>query len=392
MRIAGDRWPAYAELWRARSLDAVLLTTAESIQHATGVHIYTQELIPERPVAAVLGGGGTELVVWEWEHHQIAAQAPGLTLVGFPEFGSDPWAVVAAAVERVAGRRPHVLVEALCPAAAVEVLEAAGAAVVRDAGFEGLFSLRMRKDDAEVGLLSAAAGAADRALAAEVPAVTAARTERDVAWSIFDRFARAVPGLAQGSGICAGVASNMSNHHQASGDRLGGSPVRLGIQTRVDGYWMVLTRMGWLATDPPDPDFDDDYARYIEAWQAGTEQLRPGVRAGEVYATVRDRLASLGLSIRSQKVGHGTGLTFREPPVLRADDDTELRPGLVMAYDFAIRPESTRSGRFIHVEDRFLVSESGPVRLTDATDLTRPYQLGMPAAGPTSTALEEPQS
>jgi Xaa-Pro aminopeptidase len=391
MSIAEDRWPAYAELWRARGLDAVLLTTAESIQHATGVHIYTQELIPERPVAAVLGERGVELVVWEWEHHQIAAQAPGLRLAGFPEFGSDPWAAVATAVERVAGRRAHVLVEALCPAAAVEALRSAGAAVERDEGFDGLFSLRMRKADAEVTLLSAAATAADRALAAEVPSIAATRTERDVAWSIFDRFARAVPGLAQGSGICAGVAANMSNHHQASGDPIGGSPVRLGIAARVDGYWMVLTRMGWLDTDRADPAFDDDYARYIEAWQAGTERLRPGVRAGEVYATVRDRLAALGLAIRSQKVGHGTGLTFREPPVLRADDDTELRPGLVMAYDFAIRPESTRSGRFIHVEDRFLVSESGPVRLTDATDLARPYRLGVPAAGHTPTASKEPQ-
>jgi Xaa-Pro aminopeptidase len=379
MTLVDARRPRYEALLAARGLEAVLLTTPESVQHATGVRFYAQELIPERPVAAVVVRGRTELVCWEWEHHQVAAQAPGLPLVGFPEFGVDHWRVVAETVVRMAGSRPHVLVEALCPWAAVEALRAGNAAVERDEGFAGIFALRNPKDADEVVLLSSAARAADEAIRNEAALVTPERTERDVAQAIFARFASAVPALAQGSGMCSGIGHNLSNHHLASGDPVGRGVTRLGLQARVDGHWMVLTRMGLPASSSPDPAFDDDYARYIDAWQSGLERLRPGVAAGEAYAAVRDRLAALGLAIRSQKVGHATGLTFREPPVLRADDHTPLEPGTVLAFDFAIRPESTRSGRFIHVEDRVLVTEGAPRRLSDATDVSRPYRLGVGA-------------
>ena len=337
---ADRRRPAYEELARRRGADAWLLTSPEAVQHATGVHIYAQELIPERPVAAVIAGGATTLVCWQWEHHQIQQDAPGLALVGFPEFGQDPWDVVADTVTRNAGRRPHVLVEWTSPWAAVRALERANAAVELDEGFDGALSLRMRKDADEVRLLRDASRAADAAIAAEAPHVTPERTERDVAGVILAGFAAEAPELVQGSGICVGVDRNLANHHLASERPVGAGPTRLGLEARVGGYWMIILRMGWPASTPPDSDFDDDYARYIDAWTAGMERLRPGVTAGEVYATVRDRLAALGITIRSPKVGHGTGLTFREPPILRADDPTPLEPGMVFAYDFAIRPET----------------------------------------------------
>jgi len=150
----------------------------------------------------------------------------------------------------------------------------------------------------------------------------------------------------------------------------------------------LLTRMGWADVPGPADEtvaspaaaFTADYTAYIDAHTAGWRSMRPGSIAGEVYALVRDRLASNGLRLRSPKVGHGTGLSFRETPVLRADDPTPILAGSVFAFDYAVYQESTRSGAFVHVEDRILVTGDGPVRLSDITDTTRPYRIDLSAA------------
>src|SRR4029453_16723771 len=96
-----------------------------------------------------------------------------------------------------------------------------------------------------------------------------------------------------------------------------------------------------------------------------------------IYALVRDRLAENGLLLRSPKVGHGTGLSFREAPVLRADDPTPLPSASVYAFDYAVYQDSTRSGAFVHVEDRILVTADGPIRLSDVTDTSQPFTIDL---------------
>jgi hypothetical protein len=70
-----------------------------------------------------------------------------------------------------------------------------------------------------------------------------------------------------------------------------------------------------------------------------------------------------------------TGLSFRELPVLRDGDSTPVEAGTFLAFDFAIHPESARSGAFLHVEDRIVVTGDGPVRVSDAVDTRRPISL-----------------
>jgi Xaa-Pro aminopeptidase len=135
--------------------------------------------------------------------------------------------------------------------------------------------------------------------------------------------------------------------------------------------------MAWAGDGPAADDFAADYAAYIDAHAAGWQAMRPGVAAGDIYAFVRDRLTRNGLRLRSPKVGHGTGLSFREAPVLRADDPSPLPVGSVYAFDFAVHQDSTRSGAFVHVEDRILVTAEGPVRLSDVHDTRQPYTIDL---------------
>jgi Xaa-Pro aminopeptidase len=357
------------------------------VQHATGVRIYSQAIIPERPVAAVVGRDRTALAIWEWDARQVEMEQPELELATFPEFGRDPWATVAGLVASVASRGAGVVVEETCPAPAIAALESAGLVVIVDIGFDGFMAARSVKDADEIALATTAARAADRAIAGVAERPLGGLTERMVANAIAGAFREAMDGEVEAAGIIVGPVHLRATHHLASDEALTGGPIRLGLMARIDGMWSLLTRMGWAddgagrAQDAARAvDFAADYEAYIDAHTAGWRAMRPGVAAGDVYALVRERLTANGLRLRSPKVGHGTGLSFREAPVLRADDPTPLPAGSVYAFDYAVYQESTRSDAFIHVEDRILVTADGPVRLSDVTDTTIPYALDLSPA------------
>jgi Xaa-Pro aminopeptidase len=369
--------PRYRALLERTGAAAAVLASAPGVQHATGVRMYSQAIIPERPVVAVIGTDRTALAVWEWDAPQVEMEQPDLELATFPEFGASPWSTVAALVESVAAPGRRVVVEEACPAPAVRALEASGLDVVIDIGFEGFMAARSVKDDAEIELATRAANAADASIADLAARPLGGSTERAVANEIAAGFREQMSGDIEAAGIVVGSAHLRATHHLASDDPLMPGAVRLGLMARVDGMWSLLTRMGWAGDGASAADFAADYAAYIDAHTAGWQAMRPGVAAGEIYALVRDRLTRYGLRLRSPKVGHGTGLSFREAPVLRPDDTTPLPADSIYAFDFAVYQDSTRSGAFIHVEDRILLTANGPVRLSDVTDTQRPYTIDL---------------
>ena len=373
---AAARRPRYRELLERVGADAAVIASGPGVQHSTGVRIYSQAIIPERPVVAVVGRDRTALAIWEWDAPQVEMEQPELELATFPEFGASPWSRVAELAVSVAAPGGRVVIEETCPAPAVRALETAGVEVVIDIGFEGFMTARSVKDPAEVELATRAARVADGSIAAVAALPLAGRTERGVANEIAARFRDGMRGDIEAAGIVVGPAHLRSTHHLASDKPLTPGAIRLGLMARIDGIWSLLTRMGWAGDGGQSAaDFADDYAAYIDAHAAGWRSMRPGVAAGEIYALVRDRLTTNGLRLRSPKVGHGTGLSFREAPVLRADDPTPLPADSVYAFDYAVYQDSTRSGAFLHVEDRILVSADGPIRLSDVTDTSQPYNI-----------------
>lgn len=376
--IAVGRRPRYQELLERAGASAAIVTSGPGVQHATGVRIYSQAIIPERPVVAVLGRDRTALAIWEWDAPQVEMEQPELELATFPEFGASPWSRVAELAVSVAGSGGRVLVEETCPAPAVRALEVVGLDVIIDVGFEGFMAARSVKDAAEIGLATRAARVADESIAAVAALPLGGWTERAVANEIAARFRDRMSGDVEAAGIVVGPAHLRSTHHLASDEPLTPGAIRLGLMARIDGMWSLLTRMGWAGDGAQSAvDFADDYSAYIDAHAAGWRSMRPGVAAGEIYALVRDRLTQNGLRLRSPKVGHGTGLSFREAPVLRADDPTPLPADSVYAFDYAVYQDSTRSGAFVHVEDRILVTPDGPIRLSDVTDTSQQYTIDL---------------
>jgi Xaa-Pro aminopeptidase len=354
------RATAYAAALERAGADAFVLTSEPGVRHACGVALYTQRLIPQRPVVCICVPPRTPvLVCCELEEEQLRADHPGLELVTFREFGDDPWAKTA---EALAGCS-RVVVEDTLPTAWLTSLWA-GLAADLVVSYDVAVEPRMVKDDDEQRLLEEASEVAEDALAAGAALVQPGRTEREVASAIVRRFLdRLGERATELAGSCIAPQNNRAMHHVAGADVLPDrGPVRLGVVGRVDGYWILITRMLLLGKDAR---FVDAYRRYLDAYEETMATLRAGATGPELYDGCRRRVRGRGFALETLKIGHGTGLDFRERPWLSEYDETPLAPGMVLAYDYGID-----TGDYVlHLEDRVLVTSGPPRRLSSRWDL-----------------------
>jgi Xaa-Pro dipeptidase len=107
------------------------------------------------------------------------------------------------------------------------------------------------------------------------------------------------------------------------------------------------------------------YRRLREAERETIAAARPGVRACDLYATGKRALQQRGLSITSQAIGHGLGIGLHEFPVLQANENAEIKPGMVLNIEPAVKDSQ---GFLYHIEDLFVVTAGEPNILTTVMD------------------------
>jgi Xaa-Pro aminopeptidase len=131
--------------------------------------------------------------------------------------------------------------------------------------------------------------------------------------------------------------------------------VRVEMQASLDGYWSDAARM--LIMGDPSPDQAQAYENLVALREVAMRNIMPGVACNQVFQAVRmhaeERRVNL---IADLGVGHGVGVTPREPPYLIDGDDTALAPGMVLVIDpiiYGPQREIMRS------KDTVLVTQDG---------------------------------
>jgi Xaa-Pro aminopeptidase len=356
------RCERYATALESAGADAFVLTSEPALQHAVGVRLYSQRLIPQRPVACIVSPPARPICVCvEYEVGQLGLEAPDLELRPFGELSGDPWQLVADALQEFGARR--VLVEDTFLAAWLAALQERFAGDL-GVSYESSVAPRTLKDVQEIETIREASRGAEVALAQGAallrPGCSEADVARTIAISFFERFGDRA---GEVTGICTAPQNNRAMHHRAGPAAMPeNGPVRVGLVGRLDGYWVLLTRMLMLGEDER---FERAYARYADCYEENLASLRPGKPCSELYAAANARLAEAGMDLTSEKIGHGTGLDFRELPWVAAGDSSTLQPGTVLAYDYG----ADLDDYMLHVEDRVLVDSDGPHRLSDGWDL-----------------------
>ena len=236
---------------------------------------------------------------------------------------------------------------------------------------ELLAELRMRKDDAELAALRAAAEAADTAMTAvrELGSEAVGMTEAELAARIETELAaRIETELAAAGGAepsfepIVGSGPNGAMPHHTHGDRRieAGEPVVLDFGTRVDGYPSDQTRTIVFDGEPSDT-FRQIHDIVRRAQAAAIETIEPGVTAGDVDAAAREVIETAGYGEEFiHRTGHGVGLDVHEEPTIVGGSDRRLEPNMV----FSVEPGIYISDEFgVRIEDLVVVTNDGCERL-----------------------------
>jgi Xaa-Pro aminopeptidase len=357
-----DRFARATETAGERGLAGLLIGVGPELVYLTGYDAILSErltmlvVIPDQPAAIVVP-----------RLERAAAEAGLRTPVNIVTWGEtdDPHALVAGLVGS-----PDVRVAVSDRLWSAHLLRLQAA--VPDARFESatrvLRPLRIVKDADEIGLLTQAAHAADRVVAAIARGRLVGRTEADVAREVRDRLV--VEGHDQAEfAIVASGPNSASPHHEAS-DRVieRGEPIVLDIGGVLGGYASDITRTLWVTGGEPGRGPDKEFVRLFElvreATAEATSTVRPGIPCERLDAVARGIIAAGGYGPQFiHRLGHGIGLEGHEDPYLVAGNEEPLAVGAA----FSIEPGIYLEGRFgARIEDIVVCGEGGPIVLNEA--------------------------
>jgi Xaa-Pro aminopeptidase len=138
-----------------------------------------------------------------------------------------------------------------------------------------------------------------------------------------------------------------------------GDPVLLDFVPRLDGYWGDNCA-GYFVGEPA-PELKMIYTIVKGSLKAGAEAIRPGLKAEELDALVRNFIENAGYQPYPHHTGHGLGASYHEEPRIVPNHEIRLEPGMVLVLEPGIYLPGVGG---VRLEDAFLVTPDGCEVLT----------------------------
>jgi Xaa-Pro dipeptidase len=112
----------------------------------------------------------------------------------------------------------------------------------------------------------------------------------------------------------------------------------------------------------PSKEIESYFNAMYNAWKAGLETARPGIRCCDVNKASLDQIRDAGYEkYLRHRMGHGKGIQEHEPPWIEEGDMTILEPGMIISDEPGLYVPGV--GGFRH-SDTLLITEDGCRRLT----------------------------
>ena len=341
---------------RAAGLDVALAVSGANFTYVTDTQILSHEIIPERLCMVIVPCEGDPLPLVCFPEAKQTKQDSWIgDIHTYVEFKEDPIAVLAQLLTEFGHGSGRIGIESRFLAVTYQQRLAKALPQATLASADGAFDrARAIKTPVEIDILSAAARATETAIHEAFSAARPGDTEKQVADDVTARLLKA--GATSRWIVLAAGTNTTINHPYPSGKQLvAGETLRVDIGGVFDGYQSDVARTAVVgrASDAQ----QSLYQRLREIERETIAAARPGVRACDLYAICRKAYDKRGLKLSGAVVGHSIGVTLHEHPVLRAEDETELKPGML----FNVEPATIdQEGFLYHVEDLLLVTEGEP--------------------------------
>jgi Xaa-Pro aminopeptidase len=233
--------------------------------------------------------------------------------------------------------------------------------------------LRQIKDSAEIERMTAAAAAADAALAEVEPILFATVdepvTEADIRNELEYRMRlHGADDRSYDTIVASGPDHAARPHHEATRRTIvEGDTVIIDVGALVEGYHSDMTRS--YVIGEPSAEQREVYALVEASHAAGVAALRAGISARELDRVCRDVFDEAGrLDWYLHGTGHGVGLVIHESPFHSQASDEVIAAGNVVT----VEPGLYRVGfGGFRIEDLLVVTETGSQPLTHT--VPRPF-------------------
>jgi Xaa-Pro aminopeptidase len=345
---------------RDEDLDAVLITQPVNVSYLTGFSGDASCLIiGPRATLMVSDGRFTD---------QLADECPGLeTVIRQPTvtLGDATAAVLnKLGVKAVGYESGHLTV------AEFEALSRATPKLDWKPSADRVERLRMVKDASEIEQIRQAIRYAEKAFAMLRAMLRPDDTEKDLADNLEYFVRRAGAKCTAFASIVAVGPRAALPHAPPTRKRVHEAPLLL-VDWGADGafYKSDLTRVLFTNNNSPfpgsaglPPRCAEIYDVVLRAQQKAIAAVRPGTQAKEVDAAARGLITDAGYGdYFTHSIGHGIGMMIHEAPIMRANTETVLAPGMVVTIEPGIYLPGLAG---VRIEDDVLVTPDGCEVLT----------------------------
>lgn len=212
--------------------------------------------------------------------------------------------------------------------------------------------LKMVKSTEELKIIENGAVMVDKAFASCIEFVRPGLTWNDITCEVYRLLYQA------GSEDIGGYPLSRSNNTMGRGDIYNHYPE----PQAPGGYWMQFGRL--ISFGEPNKQWLTAWELNIKAQERGVEVLRPGNTGGDVMRAINEALKGTPYTGADRGSGHGVGLDIIERPFVALDDETVLRPGMVVAIHPVLAPPPPV---FEACADMYVVTEGKPRKLSKVT-------------------------
>ena len=352
----------FEDLLAESGLDALVASSLENVSYLSGARMVMQRLIPDR-LALLLwpGQGDPAIVLCKGEDVACRPDCWIEDMRSYTEFVTSPVDLLADIVaEKGLARGRLGLEKHSLPSAYVDRLRKRlpGATLV-DCG-DLMDRARMIKTAEEIDALAQAGRATDQAIRGAFERATIGDSEKKVADEITAGVTAAGADVLNFMFLGTGTRS-FEWHARPGPTRLeAGHVLHTDVAGNFIGYWSDLARTAFVGS--PSPRQRDIYDRLYQTHVDSLEAVRPGLRAGDLYAICEAASQKVGLPFQMAHLGHGLGLGLHEHPMLKPTTDELLQPGMVLCIEPAYLDPGVAG---YHIEDLVLVTDDGREVLTD---------------------------
>lgn len=342
-------------------VDAVVAMSPENFAYVSGVFILTVSLVrPRQAYVIIPATGDPAVVVCSIEKTLVEAEGWIKDIRTYTEFADNPIDALTAALKSLGLDKGKLAID-------LDYLPVTS-------------QQRLLANLPELGLVNSTE---------EIARIRAVKTPEEVAFlekttkqthkAVLDAMAASKLGdteLAMANRIATGIINNGADGTLficfASGDRTSQAHAhateRVPKPSEIIRFDVGGTYGAWAtdfartySTGSPTNMQSETYANLAQIERATIEMVKPGVIAEDVFYFCRDQFAKRGMPFHMPHIGHSFGVELHEGPMLRPGDKTVIKAGMVLNVEPMAADEQ---GSFYHLEDLFVVTDSGPRILT----------------------------